>query len=329
MPRDDDVARWIRRGSCTVGTGGAGARLDAFLARTFPYRSRTSWAALIRHGRIRLNDATARPARSLKPGDRIVYLPDPRPEPKVSESFRILYEDEDILAVRKPANLPVHPSGRYFRHTLLYLLLERRGESLDHTELRIVHRLDRETSGLILFGKGKQAASTLSQQFENREVRKTYLAMVHGCPREDRFLIDEPIGRAEHSPVRKAMCVRPDGRASRTTVRVLRCGPEHALLAALPHTGRLHQIRVHLQSIGHPIIGDKVYGLDPRLFLRFVEGELSRRDRERLLWRRQALHAWKLTFRHPRDHRRMRIRAPVGAGWRRLMARVGLERPCE
>jgi RluA family pseudouridine synthase len=307
-----------------VGAGGAGVRLDAFLARTFPYRSRTSWAALIRGGRVRLNDASARPARSLKPGDRIVYLPDPRPEPRVSERFRILFEDEAILAVRKPANLPVHPCGRYFRNTLLLLLLDRRGESLDQTDLRIVHRLDRETSGLILFGKGKLAASDLSQQFEHREVHKSYLAIVHGCPREDRLLIDEPIGRAESSPVRKAMCVRRDGRPSRTSIRVLRRGPEHALLAALPHTGRLHQIRVHLQSIGHPIVGDKVYGLDPRLFLRFVGGELSRSDRERLLWRRQALHAWKLTFRHPRDQRRVTIRAPVGAGWRRLMERIDL-----
>jgi len=324
VPRDDDVARWIRRGSCTVGAGGVGNRLDAFLARTFPYRSRTSWAMLIRAGRIRLNDASARPARSLHLGDRVVYLPDTRPEPRVSRSFRVLYEDEEILAVRKPANLPVHPSGRYFRNTLLLLLLEARGEALDRTELRIVHRLDRETSGLILFGKSKQAASSLSAQFENREVRKKYLAIVHGCPQKDRLLIDEPIGRAESSPVRKAMSVRAGGRASRTSVRVLRRGPEHALLVAQPHTGRLHQIRVHLKSIGHPIVGDKVYGLDPHLFLRFVGGELSRADRERLLWRRQALHAWKLTFRHPRDGRTMKIRAPVGGGWQRLMVRIGL-----
>jgi 23S rRNA pseudouridine1911/1915/1917 synthase len=324
VPRDDDVARWIRRGSCTVGTGGAGVRLDAFLARTFPYRSRTSWAALIRRGRVRLNDAVARPARSLHLRDRIAYLPDPRPEPRVSCSFRVLYEDEEILAVRKPANLPVHPSGRYYRNTLLLLLLEKRGESLDKTDLRIVHRLDRETSGLILFGKSKEAAASLSMQFESREVRKKYLAIVHGRPQRERFLIDAPIGRSESSPIRKAMSVRGDGRPARTSVRVLRRGPEHALLAAQPHTGRLHQIRVHLNSIGHPIVGDKVYGLDPHLFLRFVGGKLSRGDRERLLWRRQALHAWKLSFRHPRDGRPMTIRASAGGGWRRLMQRVGL-----
>ena len=326
MPRDDDLARLVRRGSCEVGADGAGFRLDVFLARTFPYRSRTAWTALIRAGRILLNTAVARPGHSLNRGDRIDYLPDPQPEPKVARIIRILLEDDDLLAVSKPANLPVHPSGRYFRNTLLMMLLEARGESLGRTSLRIVHRLDRETSGLILFAKGREAASILSTQFESREVRKRYLAVVHGRPKQERFLVDAPIGRDESSPVRKAMTVTTEGRPSRTSFRVLRYGPEHALVTASPHTGRLHQIRVHLRHVGHPIIGDKLYGLDPRLFLRFVEGRLSAHDRERLRWRRQGLHAWKLSFRHPRDGRLIALRAPIGAAWLRSAARLGLHR---
>lgn len=324
LPRDDDVARLIRRGSCRVGANGVGVRLDAFLARTFPYRSRTGWANLIRNGRVRLNDAQTRPGRSLNLDDRIDYVPDPRPEPKVSRRFAVLHEDDSVLAVSKPANLPVHPSGRYFRNTLLMLLLQERNESLDNTDLRIVHRLDRETSGLILFGKGKEAASAMSQQFENREVIKRYLALVHGRPEQDRFLIDAPIGRDASSPIRKAMAVTTDGRASRTSFRVLRRGQDFSLVAAQPHTGRLHQIRVHLKHAGHPIVGDKVYGLDPGLFLRFVSGDLSAEDRDRLLWRRQALHAWKLKFRHPGTNTEMTIRAPLGSAWLKMMTRLGL-----
>lgn len=327
MPREDEVARWVRRGLCEIGSTQAGARLDAFLARRFPYRSRTGWTRLIRTGRVRLNGAQARPGRVLRQGDRIEYLPDPRPEPRVSRGVRIVHEDPSLLAVRKPANLPVHPSGRYFENTLLLMLLRRRGEDLDTTDLRIVHRLDRETSGLILFAKGRRSAARLSTQFEARSVRKSYLAIIHGVPPSEPLMIDAPIGRDPDSPVRKAMTVIASGRPSRTTIRLLRRGPAHALVVARPHTGRLHQIRVHLRHAGYPIVGDKVYGLDPALFLRFVEGRLSERDREILLWRRQALHAWQLAFDHPETGRRMRLRAPVDLSWRRLEERLGLVKP--
>jgi RluA family pseudouridine synthase len=323
-PRDDDLARWTRNHFCEIPASKAGQRLDAFLAKSFPYRSRTSWAAFVRAGRIRLNDGEARPGRALRCGDRVQYVPDPRPEPRVSRAYRVIHEDERLLAIRKPANLPVHPSGRYFHNTLLLMLLADRGEGLGSTELRIVHRLDRETSGVILFGKGRQAAAALAGQFEFRRVRKRYLAIVHGRPFEDRFEVEAPIGRDPDSPVRKAMSVRPEGQAARTRFRVLRRGPAHALVLARPLTGRLHQIRVHLRHAGLPIVGDKVYGLDPEIFLRFVGDALSEEDRRRLLWRRQALHAWSLTIRHPDDDRRLTFRAGVGASWARLAVRLGL-----
>lgn len=323
-PRDDDLARWVRRGTCHVSDSHAGTRLDAFLARQFPYRSRTQWVRLLRAGRVHLNGASARPGHALRAGDQVRYLPDPRPEPEVSRSYRILLEDAEILAIHKPANLPVHPSGRYFRNTLLMLLLEARNEDLGSATLRIVHRLDRETSGVILFGKGRKAAAALSTQFENREVRKSYLAIVHGRPEEDRFLISAPIGRDPGSIIRKAMTVTADGRPARTSVKVLRRGPEHSLVLATPHTGRLHQIRVHLRHAGLPVLGDKVYGLDPGLFLRFVDSALTGADRRRLLWRRQALHAWRLRFRHPLDGRIVRLRAPVGRSWLQQARLLGL-----
>ena len=321
-PRDDCIARWTRSHFCEVPPSKAGQRLDAFLAKTFPYRSRTNWAAFVRAGRIQLNDSPARPGRALRGGDRIQYLPDPRPEPRVSRAYRVIHEDASTLAIRKPANLPVHPSGRYFMNTLLLMLLAERSEDLGSTNLRIVHRLDRETSGVILFGKGRDAAASLARQFETRSVRKRYLAIVHGSPGEERFEVNAPIGRDTESPVRKAMTVRSEGAAARTRFQVLRRGPAHALVLARPLTGRLHQIRVHLRHAGLPIVGDKVYGLDPELFLRFVGGKLSEADRRRLLWRRQALHAWSITLRHPEDDRPITFRASVGSSWKRLLERL-------
>lgn len=323
-PRADDIARMTRTGSSLVPAAKAGVRLDLYLSRTFRYRSRTQWASLIRAGQVLLNGTRTRSGRVVRDGDRIEYHREERSEPRVSRSWRILYEDDTILAIRKPSNLPVHPSGRYFRNTLLTLLLEHRRQTLDTTELRIVHRLDRETSGVILFGKGRESAAALSLQFENREVRKEYLALVHGVPLEDRFIVDAPIGRDSRSPVRKAMAVTPDGKPSRTLFRVLRRGDECALIVARPLTGRLHQIRVHLRAAGHPIVGDKVYGLDPELFIRFASGSLSPEDRRRLVWRRQALHAYRLRIRHPSDGRLLDLRAPVGRAWIRCMASLGM-----
>ncbi len=326
-PRADDIARMNRTGSSIVAPARAGMRLDTYLAKTFRYRSRTRWAALIREGRILLNGAPARAGQVLREGDRIEYQRQERPEPGVSRAWRVIHEDDSILAISKPANLPVHPSGRYFHNTLLTLLLAERGESLDAATLRVVHRLDRETSGLILFGKGREAAAALATQFESRQVRKEYLALVHGVPTEDRFSVDAPIGPDLESPVRKAMTVTAAGKPSRTLFRVIRRGNESALLRARPLTGRLHQIRVHLRASGHPIIGDKVYGLDPHLFIRFAAGNLSAEDRQRLVWRRQALHAARLRFRHPADGRILDLRSPVGRKWIRCMRRLGMVVP--
>ncbi len=325
-PRDDEIATWTRHGFCRVPESESGRRLDVFLARSFPYRSRTQWVSLVRSGRIRVNDHVSRPGRGLRGGDLLVYVPGRRPEPTVSRRYRVLLEDPWILAIRKPANLPVHPSGRYFHNTLLVMLAVERGEEIDTTDLRIVHRLDRETSGIILFAKGRKAASAVAGQFENRMVRKEYLAIVHGRPERSRFLVDAAIGPDPASPVRKAVTVRWDGDPARTSIRVLRRGPAHSLVLARPHTGRMHQIRVHLRHAGFPIVGDKVYGQDASIFVRFVMDSMTDGDRRRLLWRRQALHAWKLTFRHPEDGREVRLRAPVGRSWLRFLERLGCRR---
>jgi 23S rRNA pseudouridine1911/1915/1917 synthase len=321
-------ARWIRHGRHVVPPGITPLRLDRYLAERFTYRSRAQWSSIIRMHRIRVNGRPARPGHRVQPGWRIEYLPDQRrdPEPAVATSIGILYEDDHLLAVDKPADLPLHPSGRYFENTLLAILLKARGETLDRPGLRVVHRLDRETSGVVAFGKSRRDTRCLAGQFEDRTARKVYLALVHGAPARGRFEVDAPLGPRLDSRIRKAVGVVSGGRPACTSFRVLARGPEHALLAARPRTGRLHQIRVHAQHAGHPIVGDKMYGLDETFFLKLAAGEpLSESDQARLLAPRQALHAWKLGLAHPHDGRTLELCAPLPGEIVELAGRLGLD----
>ena len=312
-------AKWVRHGVLTIQDPEVSERLDRYLSHRFKYRSRTQWVRMIEEGRIRVNGRSVRVSQRIKFGDQIEYIPRKTTEPDVCFDWKVLQEDETLLVIDKPANLPVHPSGRYFRNTLLVDLLLSRGESLDKPGVRIVHRLDRETSGIVLFGKDRLSTSRLAIQFEKRGVRKEYLLLVHGVPAEDRFTVDAALGRNEQSRVRKAMGVVEDGLSARTEFEVVSRGPRHALLRARPLTGRFHQIRVHTRHAGYPIVGDKLYGLDEEFFLKMVEGrEYSADDRDRLLLNRQGLHAHSLTVRHPASKEPITFVAPLPADMRAI-----------
>lgn len=321
--RRDKIRAWVRMGQTQVGPDHAGTRLDRYLAGRFTYRSRTQWGRLIRNGRITLNGRPVRPSRALRDGDRIEYVPLPRAEPPIDDRYRVLYRDEAILAVAKSGNLPIHPSGRYFRHTLLHLLLERHPE---WGRLHVVHRLDRETSGVVLFGRTREDAARIAIQFRRRVVRKRYLALVEGRPGEDRFTIDLPLGPAIGSAIRKAVGVRPGGLPSRTEVRVLHRGDDWAWVEARPQTGRLHQVRVHLKAMGLPIVGDKVYGRDERFFLKFVAGRpLAPEEQLALGLPRQALHAYSISLTHPRTGGAFTVTAPIPDDLLDALASRGLD----
>lgn len=289
-------------------------RLDRYLAGRFAYRSRTQWAEMIAAGRIRVNGAVCRPSRRICFGDRIDYQPMRLPEPDVAVEIGVIHEDADLLVVNKPPNLPVHPSGRYFRNTMLSILLAARGETLDEPGIRIVHRLDRETSGVLVFGKSRAGTARLSAQFEERRAVKEYLVLVHGVPADDRFRIDAALGAHPASRVRKAVGVVPpdEGRRAVTDFIVAGRGPAHSILLARPRTGRLHQIRVHCRHAGFPVAGDKLYGLDEAYFLKLAAGEpFTEEDRAALILDRQALHAWRLTLEHPGTGSPVAFVAPV------------------
>lgn len=294
----------------------AGWRLDRYLAEKIRRLSRTRIQRIIKEDLLWDGPRPLKPSTLVWPGLAFRLRRQRDPEPVCERDFGVAYEDEKILVVDKPAGLPVHPSARYFHHTLTAVLRERQpeGEKWD-----IAHRLDRETSGLVACGKLPEATRALKDLFSRAgAVQKEYLALVHGWPEEEEFRLDFPLALLDH-PLKVKMGVVEGGKASETLVRVEARfrrdlpwrGPELALVRCWPITGRQHQIRVHLAAAGHPIVGDKIYGPSDRYFVDFAEGRLTEEARAELVLERHALHAAALAFPHPSTGEPLRVEAPL------------------
>lgn len=304
----------------------AGQQLLDFVSQRFTYRSREEWQAELAAHRFLLNDDEARPDYILAQGDRLVYLMPALVEPPVDSNYTVLYEDADLLVIDKPAPLPCHPGGRFFAHTLWAMLKENHG--LD--EPRLVNRLDRETSGIVLVAKNKAAARLCQEQFAQRRVEKVYLVMVEGDFSDTSAPVEAPgwLGPDPNSAVRKKMRFYPEQKnappgavESSTTFRRISGTPDASLslLEARPHTGRCHQIRATLLHLGFPVVGDKLYGVNEQLFLRFQEDRLSEADHALLRLPRQALHAASLRLNHPGSGRELEFSASLPSALQRLL----------
>jgi 23S rRNA pseudouridine1911/1915/1917 synthase len=253
----------------------------------------------------------------------VIIPPESRqvPPTDIDTDLEILYEDEACVAVMKPAPLAVHPTVRYLNDSLLLRVHARYSEEMQSGGVspRLCHRLDRETSGVLLVAKGAAAHAEISRQFEDREVEKLYLAVVHGSPKEDSGTCDHPIGSSRTSSIRLKMACIADGQESRTDWRVLERVGAFTLLECELFTGRQHQIRVHLAGLGHPIVGDKLYGEDEEIFQRATDDELTEADHEHLIIDRQALHHRSLSFTSPATGERVTAESPLPEELRALI----------
>lgn len=293
----------------------SGWRLDAFLAQHLTDYSRVHLRRAISAGGVQVDGRGAKPAYRLKPGQRItVVLPElPREAPRAENiPIEILYQDEWMAAINKPPGMVVHPARGHWSGTLASALqyhLVQLSELGGPTRPGIVHRLDRDTSGVILVARTDQAHSRLSMQFEQRTIEKEYFALVSGQPDLDRDLIDRPIGVHPHQ--REKMAIRPDSAMSRPAqsfYEVTERFEGFAAIRILPKTGRTHQIRVHLSHIGCPVLCDRQYGGRSQI----TRGEIRRDPSDSLiLLDRQALHARRVKFSHPQTGERMELVAPL------------------
>ena len=281
----------------------AGQRLDRALARLLPEESRSRLARLIGEGHVRVDGRAAAASLKVRSGETVEVVLAPRPADTAHRpeaiQLPVVHEDASLLVIDKPAGLVVHPGSGNWSGTMLNALLHHAPGIEALPRAGIVHRLDKDTSGLLVVAKNEAAQLALVRQLQARTVKRTYLALVRGNL-EAGGTIDAPIGR--HPVHRTRMAVVASGKPAVTHYRVRRRFAAHTLLECDLETGRTHQIRVHLASIGHPLEGDPVYA-----------------GKARAAFRRQALHAWKLAFVHPGTGKTVRFESPLPGDFKALL----------
>lgn len=284
-----------------------GWRLDRFLMKRIRRLSRARVQRVIR-GDLDIDGArVARPGVSVRAGQVVAFRRPAPSEPEVPRQVAVLHEDPAFYALAKPAGLPIHPTARYHYSTLTAVLRER----FPGQYLEVCHRLDRETSGLLLVARTREAGPLIKRAFARRQVEKRYLAIVHGELDEER-VVDQPLGLCG-ARVRVRMAVRPlaeGGLPARTVVAPVERFAGYTLVEARPETGRQHQIRVHLDAIGHPIVGDKLYP-DEERFIDWADHGDSPELLAALELPRHALHASAIRFRHPLSGAEVALSCPL------------------
>jgi 23S rRNA pseudouridine1911/1915/1917 synthase len=321
-----------------------GKRIDAYLATRFTDYSRTVLSKLIEAEAVQVNGRAVKSSYRLRPGDVVrVRLPELAHEVAPAEDIPIsvIFEDEFLTVVNKPPNMVTHPARGNWRGTLVNAIqfhYDTLSTLAGENRPGIIHRLDRDTTGLLVVAKNDLAHRKLALQFELREVRKEYLALVHGIPERDRDFIERPIGF--HPTVREKMAIRTEedgGKTAMTYYEVIERFDGFAYVRCKPRTGRTHQIRVHLTHIGHPILADKAYSgrdritigdlITSRPGLEDKSSGAAPIDAETTLIERQALHAHVLTFRHPVTEQEIELSAPLPEDMARTLEAIRKYRP--
>lgn len=311
----DDWANETEIRRCEVPVELHGWRVDKVLARLIPEFSRSYLQQLLDDGAVLSGTVPVRkPAQKVQAGDvlQVELRPTPQAMAFVPQALPldIVHEDAHLLVIRKPAGLVVHPAPGHWSGTLLNGLLAHHAGAASLPRAGIVHRLDKDTSGLMLVAKSRMAMEALVRAIAAREVQREYLALAHGAWRgEAEVRVDQPMGRDPRNRLRMAVLPADasGAKTAQTTIRLLDAGAEHLLVACRLHTGRTHQIRVHMAWLGHPLVADELYGGKPAFGLS-----------------RQALHAFRLRLQHPVNGVALQFEAPLPADLQQAILQAGL-----
>ena len=297
----------------------AGKTLLDFLSVRFRYQTPAAWKDLIVQGKVTVNGARSQPDRALAKGDLVAYSVILR-EPPVNGDIRFLHEEESFLIATKPGQLPSHADGNFIKNTFIYLVTQTLRDKGWKGDVRLVHRLDRETSGLMVVAKNREAHRILVRQFEEGTVDKEYQALAQGLVEKEKFEVKGAMGRDPQSSISVRQALVPEGtphsKPSLTFFEKIRAlsGGGATLLKCVPKTGRTNQIRVHLASTGHPLVGDKLYGRADGEFLEFIRHVKAGGDPSfggRFGAARHMLHASRLAFTHPVTSQPVVFEAPL------------------
>lgn len=292
----DSGVNWLNQCNYQIIADESGTRLDRYVSERNPELSRTRVQKLIEEGNVTVNCWVVKPSYKVQSGDKIeIRIPPPIPNTITPEQIplKIVYEDSDLIVIDKPAGLTVHPAPGHYTHTLVHALLAYAPDIAtgDNQRPGIVHRLDKDTSGLIVVARNPVSHMKLADQFKKREITKVYLVLVEGHVTPERGIIASNIGRNPRN--RKTMAVVSRGKEASTEYKVIKYIDGYTLLEVRPKTGRTHQIRVHLAAIGHPVAGDEIYGGKTQIL------------------GRQFLHAYRLGFRLPSSGEYVEFESPL------------------
>ena len=313
---------------CKVEENIASIRLDRYLGNRFSYYTRSKWQELIGQGLVLVNGKRIKYTREIKKGDEIIYHLIGLKEPDIDKNIQIIYDDGDLIIVNKPANLPVIPSGKYYYNTLHTIMKENL-----NCNLNMLNRIDRETSGCVVMSRGHELASKFcAMHSKNNKIKKTYIAIVENAKNiEDDFIVEgymEEIGnpfyrryQILHEISKDFKNTKPNEnlKYSKTKFKTLKKFGDYAIVMARLYTGRMHQIRVHLHSLGLYMAGDKIYGkYGPEVFNSFIKKSVIPKD----FFVRQALHSYKLEFNHPITNKLIKIKAPLPNDLKEFISKI-------
>jgi RluA family pseudouridine synthase len=294
-----------------------------YLAARFTYFSKDQWSEKIGQELVLVNEQVATPETKLKKDDFVSYYLEDFVEPEADLTYKVIFEDEWIVGINKPGNLLVHKAGKSITHNLVYLL-RHTSQNPAYEHIHSVNRLDRETSGIVLFAKDPETLKKLHKDFAASHLAKEYYALVHNIPENPSGVIDLPIGQDTKSSIPSKYSVHgKDEKKAVTRYRLLSSSNEYSLLQVTPVTGRTHQIRVHCASLGVPVAGDKLYGMTETEYISWRENpELYK---EKLMFKRQALHCFSVTFMHPTTKQEVTMNAEMPEDMKKWVDELGLE----